>query len=89
MADQQPAFREDRERLNTLILRNLHWSQALFAMDPGVLLRVRMAPAALAPVDDPVVESIARMPRLRHPTRSCVEIFEIGEGFWNNLEVED
>jgi hypothetical protein len=38
----------------TLILRNLHWSQALLAI--GGLFRVRIAPVAEAPGGDPVLE---------------------------------
>lgn len=44
-----------------MILRNLHWSHARFAMEPGVLLRVRIAPVGFAPAGDPeLVESMAR-----------------------------
>jgi hypothetical protein len=41
------------ERGRTLILRNLHWSQALLAIAPGLFLRI--APVAEAP-GDPVLE---------------------------------
>lgn len=57
---------------STLILRNLHWSHARFAMEPGVLLRVRIAPGGFAPAGDPeLVGSMARPIHQSHELAIC------------------
>lgn len=57
-----------RGRGFTLILRNLHWSQARLAMLAAFCLRVRIAPG-VPPDGDPVVESIRIPPSLHQASR--------------------
>lgn len=62
-----------------MIFRNLHWSQARFAIEPDVLLRVRIAPGwfGFALAGDP--ELVVSMTESIHQSDEMGAILQSGE----------